>query len=48
MDKFGAVIFESDQYHYNGRIDNIMPWWPRDMGTPVLYNFVVKYRKITD
>ncbi|VDP23480.1 unnamed protein product, partial [Onchocerca flexuosa] len=44
MDKNGTVIFESDQHHYTGRIENIRPWWPRDMGAPVLYNFMVKFQ----
>ncbi|VDM92873.1 unnamed protein product, partial [Onchocerca ochengi] len=42
MDKDGTVIFKSDQYHYIGCIENIKPWWPRDMGAPVLYNFMVQ------
>lgn len=43
MDNYGTVIFESNQYRYTGYIDDIQPWWPRDMGSPVLYKFVVKY-----
>ncbi|VDK76613.1 unnamed protein product [Litomosoides sigmodontis] len=42
MDNYGTVIFESNQYRYTGHIDNIRPWWPRDMGSPVLYKFVVQ------
>nr|CDQ01754.1 Bm7253 [Brugia malayi] len=42
LDKYGTVIFESNRYHYTGHISNIQPWWPRDMGAPVLYNFVVR------
>ncbi|EJD73975.1 beta-glucuronidase [Loa loa] len=42
MDRNDTVIFESNQYHYTGRIDNIQPWWPRDMGAPVLYKFMVQ------
>ncbi|VDO42239.1 unnamed protein product [Brugia timori] len=40
LDKYGTVIFESNRYHYTGHISNIQPWWPRDMGAPILYNFV--------
>ncbi|VDO52181.1 unnamed protein product, partial [Onchocerca flexuosa] len=42
MDKNGTVIFENDQHHYTGRIENIRPWWPRNMGAPALYNFMVQ------
>uniref|UniRef100_A0A1I8ETX6 Beta-glucuronidase n=2 Tax=Wuchereria bancrofti TaxID=6293 RepID=A0A1I8ETX6_WUCBA len=42
LDKYATVIFENNRYHYTGRINNIRPWWPRDMGAPVLYNFVVR------
>ncbi|MCP9259880.1 Beta-glucuronidase [Dirofilaria immitis] len=42
IDRYGIVIFKSNQQGYSGHIDNIQPWWPRDMGAPVLYNFVVQ------
>lgn len=42
-DKRGAVVFESNQQRYVGRIDGVQLWWPRDMGSAVLYQFVVLF-----
>lgn len=41
-DKRGALVFESNQQRYVGRIDGVQLWWPRDMGNAVLYQFVVQ------
>lgn len=43
MDKNGIVIFESYKSEYKGNINNIELWWPRGMGAPVLYRFVVRH-----
>lgn len=43
LDSNGTTVFESKERKYEGRIDNIQVWWPRDMGEPILYQFVVRF-----
>ncbi|VDM99090.1 unnamed protein product [Thelazia callipaeda] len=42
LDRYGKVIFDHNDRVYDGRIENIQPWWPRDMGPAVLYQFTVQ------
>lgn len=42
LDNRGFMVFSSNQRHYKGFVKDIRPWWPRDMGDPVLYQFVAQ------